>query len=128
MTDYEMLSLAAEAMRANHDPRFANFTVLEDGSAVCLELGCRPGAITSYWKPHRDPTDALHTATTLGLTVVTRINSLDGTPSCTAYIDWVSASRPRGDNPIATVCQVITQAAAELGEYLQRTEKARQQS
>ena len=67
-TDRELLALAAEAMRASHHPHFVNFTVVDD-TTVCLELGPRWGANTTYWKPLTDDGDALRLAVKLNLII-----------------------------------------------------------
>ena len=69
MTDYALLKCAAEAMHNLKDPNFCNYSVVDGKSGVCLELGSRRGAITSYWNPLTDDGDALRLACDLGLRV-----------------------------------------------------------
>lgn len=114
MTDRELLELAAKAMQSTGHPDFANFEVLEDGSAVCLELGCKRGAVTSYWKPLANDQDAFRAAIHLRIDtkhynnhVVCFWNDFFGT-GILLY----------GDDPVAATRRAIVMAAAELGMEL----------
>ena len=50
-----------------------NYHVLDDGY-VCLELGSRAGAITSYWNPLKDDIDAAWLRRELGISIQNDIN------------------------------------------------------
>ena len=67
MTDYELLKCAAEAMHNLKDQNFCNYSVVDGKAGVCLDLGSRRGAITSYWNPLTDDGDALRLAVKLGM-------------------------------------------------------------
>ena len=54
-TEREMLKYAAKAMQKFDDISFRNFSVCDH--AICLELGHKRGAITSYWNPLTNPGD-----------------------------------------------------------------------
>ena len=69
MTDRELLELAAKAMQNSGNPNFANFKTMEDGKSVCLDIGHRRGAITSYWRPMYDDGDALRLALHLRINI-----------------------------------------------------------
>lgn len=77
MTDYALLKCAAEAMHNLKDPNFCNYSVVDGKVGVCLDLGSRRGAITSYWNPLTDDGDALRLVCDLGLRVfpIARIQS-----------------------------------------------------
>lgn len=49
-------------MHKLQDPNFCNYTYIDEKVGVCLELGSRRGAITSYWNPLTDDGDALRLA------------------------------------------------------------------
>lgn len=114
MTDRELLELAAKAMQAAEDPNFRNYTVLMDGSSVCLELGHRRGAITAYWSPLTDDGDALRLAVKLKIDVAhTNVHA----PQVHALADskvqeWEDSS----NDPYAATRRAIVRAAAEVGK------------
>ena len=64
----ELIELAARAMQQIGDPNFANFDVLDD--CICLQLGCRRGAITAYWNPHISGTDSRSLQVALDIAVI----------------------------------------------------------
>ena len=115
MTDYALLKCAAEAMHNLKDPNFCNYSVVDGKSGVCLELGSRRGAITSYWNPLTDDGDALRLAVKLEL----EIRAFNGRAHagkqnkfwCTEH--WF----PDGDVYAATR-RAIVRAAAEIGEQI----------
>ena len=66
--DRELLRRAASVLQALGEPSFSNFSVTED-VGVCLELGARRGAITSYWNPLKDDGEALRLAVRLQIDI-----------------------------------------------------------
>jgi len=111
MTDKELLELAAKAMKATRDPKFMNFETIDD-TCICLELGCKRGAITSYWKPLTDDGDALRLAVKLDMAV----SILKGI----TYVRW-GAEIPEiieihCEDPYAATRRAIVRAAAEIGK------------
>lgn len=56
-TKRELLELAARAMQAAGDVNFCNYSSPIGDTGICLELGARPGAITSYWDPLTNSSD-----------------------------------------------------------------------
>lgn len=115
MTDRELLELAAKAMHNLRDPNFMNFSVEDDG--VCLELGSRRGAVTSYWNPLTDDGDALRLAVKLCLdvtpagnyTAVRRFNSNHWTTEEWGHDPY---------DPYAATRRAIVRAAAEIGKAM----------
>ncbi len=105
MTDRELLERAAEVMG------FANFSYASPESGICVELGCRPGAITSYWKPLTDDGDALRLAVKLGMGIlVDHISSRAG-----ANVgDGDYFTELFDTDPYAATRRAIVRAAAEL--------------
>lgn len=75
MTDLELLECAAEAMHNLKDPNFCNYSVVDGKVGVCLDLGSRRGAITSYWNPLTNDGDALRLAVKLGLMVYVMVDA-----------------------------------------------------
>ncbi len=115
MTDREMLELAAKAMQRLRVPDFANFDVLEDGSAICLHAGSFRGAMTCYWNPLKNPGAALQMAATLKIDVMhTSIHS----PQVHAFGLGVACTEEKGNDPVAATCRAITRAAAEIGRTM----------
>ena len=107
MTDRERLERAAAAMG------FANFSYAGPESGICVELGHRRGAITSYWNPLTDDGDALRLAVKLRLewyftadyVVVRSAPMLDA--------DRLEVEHFKGD-PCAATRRAIVRAAAEI--------------
>lgn len=106
MSDKQLLEFAATAMQRAKHPNFANFTA--DENSVCLELGCRRGAITSYWSPHVDYGDALHLAKTLAISV---IHSTDGEVMTMSHDASIMVTD-------TDTCRAIVRVAAGIGKSL----------
>ena len=110
MSDRELLELAADAMKSVGDPNFYNYDVVSD-EAVCLELGCRRGAITSYWKPLTDDGDAFRLAV--------KIYMFDGSLFdlfLKFRLEEVLNDSGRSEEEIAR--RAIVRAAAEIGRNM----------
>ena len=108
-TDRELLEMAAKCLHNMRDPNFANYEVLDD--CVCLELGNRRGAITSYWNPLTDDGDALRLAVKLKLTPMMRNLGVD-----VVSLETTEAAYERyRDDPCAATRRAIVRAAAEIG-------------
>lgn len=130
-TDRELLELAAKAMRATGNPHFMNYTVMEDGSSVCLELGSQRGAVTDYWKPLHDDGDALRLAVKLSLPIEFREAGFgyDKTPEnrrvmCGKYWDSNESrncmfAELYGSDVHAATRRAIVRAAAEIGRAME---------
>lgn len=103
MTDRELLELAAKAMQNSGNPNFANFKTMEDGKSVCLDIGHRRGAITSYWRPMYDDGDALRLALK-----ITR----DFEPYRSQGFGWIIGKTNE------EVRRAIVRAAAEIGKAM----------
>ena len=124
-TGRELLALAAEAMRAAHHPHFVNFTVVDD-MTVCLELGSRRGAVTSYWKPLTDDGDALHLAVKLNLIIEcmkdqSTARTFDSKHGGVCDFPGVSpdgGERAHAPNQYAATRRAIVIAAASIGSAL----------
>lgn len=113
--DRELVTFAAQAMRAAGDKRFMNFWYALEGS-ICLELGSHRGAITSYWEPLARMDDALQCAVRLRLHL--------GIEDCTAsawhkdsFGIFCTEMFVDGNDDIAT-CRAIVRAAAEVGRAI----------
>jgi hypothetical protein len=94
--DKELLEGAARAMR------FPNWRYVGGTSGICVELGCRPGAITSYWNPLRSPDDAMILAVNLSL-----FNDLEKRASN------IAAEHDFDITPLEATMRAITTMAAE---------------
>ena len=115
MTDRELLAASAMAMKNIGHPHFANFTAHDD--SVCLELGHRRGAVTSYWNPRVDDGDAFRLAVTLGIHVIHRTNLSEGALECVAWCrNDICVIVPYGDDPHAATRRAIVCAAAVIGK------------
>jgi hypothetical protein len=116
MTNKEMLEFAAKAAG------FANFDYACPESGICVELGRRRGAITTYWNPLNDEGDALRLAVKLGLQVFTDYKSgIDLQPGTGVLIGpelppefWLA----HNDDPYAATRRAIVRAAAEIGKRM----------
>ena len=126
MTDRELLELAAKAMQNSGNPNFANFKTMEDGKSVCLDIGHRRGAITSYWRPMYDDGDALRLAVNLKLDVsFGNRYYFDEVPMTFCGTYWSSGESAtfkrlvlHGDDPCAATRRAIVRAAAEVGKEM----------
>jgi hypothetical protein len=121
----ELLGLAAKAMCATGDPNFCNYDVIGD-SVVCLELGSRRGAITSYWNPLNNDGHALRLAVALRIPMDFAQTSFGGGgPLTKAGRCWDSNSSKwsmfgvhHDDDPYAATRLAIVTAAAEIGRNI----------
>jgi hypothetical protein len=108
MTDHELLELAAKAAG------IVNYSVSDTG--VCVELGSRRGAVTSYWNPLTDDGDALRLAVKLemflDLTIAMRKN---------ADVDANTSTEDCNNDPYAATRRAIVRAAAEIGKSMEVT-------
>ena len=104
MTDRELLELAAKATG------FANWSYVGGTSGICVELGSRPGAVTSYWNPLRVDGDAFRLAVKLELDVMCG----------SVRTDDLSVQMPiqAGTEIYAATRRAIVCAAAEIGRAM----------
>ena len=109
----DILTYAALAMQNAKDPNFANYTVHDD--SVCLDMGCRRGAITSYWNPIDSNTDAFHTAVTLGFEIIID-NELNETTVYYGAGAGVCVMLAHNGAPQKATRMAISMAAAEKGK------------
>ena len=117
MNDRDLLERAAKLMQRQGDRSFANFDVLEDGSGVCLELGCKRGAITSYWKPLTDNSDAFQLAVELRIELFFFPDRVETHVAGERIPPVKVISRePLNNNPYAATRRAIVRAAAAIGE------------
>ncbi len=112
-TDRELLEMAAKCLHNMRDPNFANYEVLDD--CVCLELGNRRGAITSYWNPLTDDGDALRLAVKLEVQVVIPGDNKDVYAGKLLF----DAFEPVNGDPYAATRRAIVRAAAEIGRSME---------
>lgn len=122
MTDHELLECAAEAMHNLKDPNFCNYSVVDGKVGVCLDLGSRRGAITSYWNPLTDDGAALRLAVKLFMFVDSAAGAPDsfGAELVRAGNEVVDKTEPRThDDPYAATRRAIVRAAAEIGKQIE---------
>lgn len=114
MSEDEMLELAAKAMHNLRNPNFCNYTVVDKEVGVCLELGSRRGAITSYWNPIVNDGDALLLAVKLRMSVTVFDNAVGiGIKGDFGYREYDITPDPH-----AATRWAITHAAAEIGKAM----------
>jgi hypothetical protein len=113
----ELLELAAKAMHATQHQHFCNYTVFDD-TTVCLELGSRRGAITSYWHPLSDDGTALRLAIHLGIDIIQHDKLSEGALECVAFGGDFCMIVPYGDDKYAATRLAIVKVAAALGGNL----------
>jgi len=115
MADKELLELAAKAMKDAGDPKFMNFEAIDD-TCVCLELGAKRGAITSYWKPLTDDGDAMRLS--IGLRLKVAHYYYEGAYYCRVYFDDLVPPTVEfhAKDPYAASRRAIVRAAAEIGK------------
>jgi hypothetical protein len=111
----ELLELAAKAMQDTQHQHFCNYMVIDD-TTVCLELGSRRGAITSYWHPLSDDGTALRLAIHLGIDIIQHSKLSEGSLECVAYAGDACFIEPYGDDKYAATRLAIVRAAASLGK------------
>lgn len=113
--DRELLGSAANAMQNLRNPSFANYEVVGGEPGVCLELGSRRGAITSYWNPLRDSGSALR------LSVDLQIDVKHYGDHVVAWYEggFIGTGRiPYDGDPCAATRRAIVRAAAEIGRTM----------
>ena len=120
MTDKELLKLAAKAAG------FANWSYASEESGVCVELGSKRGAITSYWNPLPDDGDALRLAVKLGLSITpypiyqpekhSVIVKQRRTSDTMREANPTEVMEMYKDAPYAATRRAIVRAAAEIGK------------
>ena len=129
MTDQELLEFSAKAAG------FVNYSVSDTG--VCVELGSRRGAVTSYWNPLTDDGDALRLAVKLQLDICPYVyfNERCQLPAVsklrkTADGSWLEEKVSRfpeysesfvEHDPYAATRRAIVLAAAEIGKSMEVT-------
>lgn len=120
MSDYRrLLEMAAKAMQSSGHPHFANFEYA-DASGICLELGHRRGAITSYWNSITEDGDAFMLVSRLDISIEFGYCEDD------APVIWTSSPLPGGDrtrhacfpDSLAALKRAVTCAAAAIGEAM----------
>jgi hypothetical protein len=110
MTDHELLEYAAKAAG------FVNYSVSDTG--VCVELGSRSGAVTSYWNPLVDDGDALRLAVTLGLMVDISLHMKESEAGGNGAIYQCELHNL---DSYAATRRAIVRAAAEIGKSMEVT-------
>ena len=106
MTDRELLELAAKAAG------FLNFDYASPESGICVELGSKRGAITSYWNPLTDDGDALRLAVKLQIEVGVEEVAY---PIFSTYYNLCFTY---DTDPYAATRRAIVRAAAAIGEEM----------
>ena len=92
-------------------------SVVDGKVGVCLDLGSRRGAITSYWNPLTNDGDALRLAVTLNMCVTSfRDEQMVG------YVisgKGYNVHEAPGTDPYAATRRAIVRAAAEIGKQIE---------
>jgi hypothetical protein len=121
MTDYELLGCVAEAMHNLKDPNFCNYSVVDGKTGVCLDLGFRRGAITSYWNPLTNDGDALRMVCDLGLRVFPIARTQSGAACsavCSVTSERLSEVADASLDTYTATRRAIVLAAAEIGKRI----------